>query len=279
MQGNIAIWAIEYRAYNFPPACRSMDAFRCCCHIDGDGMASQHYSRAPILEAVLDLKYEGALSDRDTERLRDAFKRNYPTIEEKREFRFEIKDGKGAVESHLAGYKLTAKNGVDLVLINSDSIGTVRLAPYDSWEHFRPLAESNFEVFTKVLGRKKITRIGVRFINRIDIPNAAIEGQPLHTFFTVGISLSLDVSDELNEFSLSVTGRSALTGAKILIQSGTLAPALLDHTSVSLDIDASWDGEIPGRIDEMWAKADILRETKNDVFEKCITDHVRKLIL
>jgi uncharacterized protein (TIGR04255 family) len=68
------------------------------------------------------------------------------------------------------------------------------------------------------------------------------------------------------------------TGAKLTIQSGVLqTPALIDHTSFTLDTDAYWDADIPQRIEDMWSKADILRDAKNSVFENSITDKVRAL--
>ena len=74
---------------------------------------------------------------------------------------------------------MTAQNAMDLVLINEDSFGTVRLA--ERWEVLIADARRNFDGFTKVVGRKKIVRMGVRFINRIDIPTASFSGRSSRT--------------------------------------------------------------------------------------------------
>ena len=91
------------------------------------------------------------------------------------------------------------------------------------------------------------------------------------------ISLPLEISNVVGDYSLAVTGIEVSTGAKLTIQSGTIPPALLDHFSISLDIDAYFDSDIPMRLDEIWKKAEILRHAKNAGFENCITDELRIL--
>jgi uncharacterized protein (TIGR04255 family) len=211
------------------------------------------------------------------ERLRERFKKEYPTLEESRLIEVQIHEGKVAQTDALAGYKLTGASGADLVLINSNGLATVRLPPYDKWETLLASAQANFETFTKIVGRKTAVRIGVRFVNRIDMPDAVIRGSELSNFFRLGISLPDEIGTAIGAYSLAVTTRDENTGAKLLIQSAIAPPAMLEHTSITLDIDAFWDAEIPQRIDQMWQKTDILRTAKNCAFENSITDKVREL--
>jgi len=239
---------------------------------------AQRYNRPPIVEAVIDLKFEGNLSDRELERLRDRFKARFPSIEEKKNIQIEVRTDQIITNSFSAGFKMTAENAIDLILTNPDSFGSVRLAPYNKWESLLAAAKDNFDLFTKVVGRKKIVRIGVRYINRFDIPNAKIEGRPLSEFIRVGISLPMEVSTVTGGFSFSVSGVEVSTGAKLIINGGVIIPpALLEHTSISLDIDVYWDADIPMRLEDMWVKTDVLRHAKNAVFEHCITDELRAL--
>jgi uncharacterized protein (TIGR04255 family) len=210
-------------------------------------------------------------------RSRDKFKRGYPTIEEKKTVNIEILTNEVKHTSTPAGFKMTARNAADLLLINVSSIGTSRLAPYESWDIFVQLAKENFETFTKLVGRKTLTRIGARYINRFDIPNNIIVGRELTEFLRIGISLPDEITKVTGPFSLAVNAIEATTGAKLLIQSAVIPPALLDHTSITLDVDAYFDQEIPQRINEMWEKTSILRNAKNSVFEHSITDKLREL--
>jgi uncharacterized protein (TIGR04255 family) len=44
----------------------------------------RRYPRPPIVEAVIDLKFDTALPERERERLRDRFKPKFPVVEEKK---------------------------------------------------------------------------------------------------------------------------------------------------------------------------------------------------
>lgn len=235
----------------------------------------RRYARPPIIEAVIELRFEGALSNREVERLRNRFKKDFPAVEERKAVKVEIRADKTITDSQPAGFMMTAKNGSDLILTNLEGFSSVRRAPYESWESFIAAAKRNFEVFTKIVGRKKITRIGTRFINRLDIPEADVVGHSLNDFFKIGISLPLEIAKVIGSFSLAVESVEITTGSKFTIRSGILSPALLDHVSINFDIDAFLDSDIPSQIDEIWAKAELLRQAKNSVFENSITDKLR----
>lgn len=239
-------------------------------------MVAQRYNRPPIVEAVIDLKIGDVLSERDMERLRDRFKRAFPAVEDRKTIQVQAQLGQFTTNVFPAGFKLSAQNGIDVVLINPDSFGSVRLAPYESWEDFAGFAKDNFEAFLKVVGRKRIIRVGVRFINRLDIPNSDFQGgKAISEFVCIGVSLP-NIASETGTYSIAINGVEASTGAKFILQSSTIdPPALLDHTSIALDIDAYWDNDIPMRIEDMWSRTEVLRQAKNAIFEACITDKSR----
>jgi uncharacterized protein (TIGR04255 family) len=237
----------------------------------------QHYPRAPIIEAIIELRFGGAFSDKELARLRAHFKSSFPTIEDRTNIKVEVgQSGVTTLESP-AGFKMTATNAVDLVLVGVDTFATVRLAPYERWEHFRAAAETNFSEFTEAVGRKVVSRIGVRFMNRLDVPLKEVDGSSLNKFLKVGVSIPLDVSSVIEQFSFTFQGVERSTGAKLNINSGVMPPALIDHLSLLLDIDVYWDSDIPGRIDKMFEKVEQLRHAKNSVFEHSITDQAREL--
>ena len=242
-----------------------------------------HYGRAPILEAIIELRFNGdPLSERDFERLQNRFKGEYPSIEERREISVEMAPN-NAVVTHAvpSGFKMTAKNAVDVVLLmKKEFFASTRLGSYDRWETFQAKAKDNFDAFTKIVGRKKITRIGVRYLNRFDIPVKDLNGQPLNKFLKIGVAIPTAIMKTIGNFGISVTGVETSTGAGFTLSCGTSPPALLEHASIGLDIDVYWDREdkIPGRIEEVWATTDVLREAKNHVFETSITDSLRAII-
>jgi uncharacterized protein (TIGR04255 family) len=241
----------------------------------------QHYARPPITEAVIELRFEGSLSPRELERVRDRFKARYSTVEQIQMVEVSFDGAKATPKLAAAGLKMIEKDAVNILIVKPISVGTIRLAPYESWEQLRGRAQENWDLFERVLNTKKrVLRIGARYINRIDIPSDLLSSGDYSEFFPSHIQLGPGIARDIGNFSFSVAATHAGTGVHLTIQSAVLAqPALLEHTSISLDIDAFWDQRdaIPQRIDEMWAKADMLREAKNSVFENSITNALRDL--
>jgi uncharacterized protein (TIGR04255 family) len=94
----------------------------------------------------------GTFSVKELTRLRDRFKSQYPAIDEIRTWQFVIGNEGSTTPSVLQGFKLTASNAVDVLLINLQSFGTARLAPYPGWEYLIDLSQRNFEGLVKVVG-------------------------------------------------------------------------------------------------------------------------------
>jgi uncharacterized protein (TIGR04255 family) len=236
------------------------------------------YARPPITESALELRFGSPFTLREIERLKERFKRRYPAIDEQKQVDVRIEPTGVATNSKLAGYKMTAANACDILLIHLSALGTVRVAPYDGWEHRLLAAQENFDIMTKIADRSDIVRLGARYINRIDLPKSAVSGMSTVSFLRVGVAIPRELSTTVGPYSLSVSFKESSTGANILIQSAIIQPApLIDHVSLLLDIDASIDSDIPTRLEAVWSLTEKLREAKNKVFEACITDHARKL--
>ncbi len=241
---------------------------------------ARHYARPPIVEAVIEVRFEGALTSRELERVRDRFKPSYSTIEQLNKLEVQVGPGKPVKPVvSITGFKMTHRDALDVVILQTSGVATVRRAPYESWERLRAKASENWELLEKVLKtRKRVIRLGARFVNRIDIPDDMLKEKGISGLFNAKITLPADLGGEPERYNFAIYTRHAKTGANLLIQSSIQQkPAILDHTSITLDTDSSWDKDIPQRIDEMWAKADMLREVKNDVFESTITDDLRAL--
>jgi len=235
------------------------------------------YPRPPITEAVVELQLATGLSQGELERLRERQKTRYTTIETVENIQLNFQPTSIATDRSLVGFKMTSKNAVDLIMIQQRNLSSVRLAPYVGWEYLFAKVVENYELFKKVIGRREISRIGVRFVNRIDIPLTKIQGRDLYEFVKVGVSVPHGLAQSVGEYYINATFIDKETGMSVRIQGGTLVPAILEHASILLDIDVFIDKTIPKREDEFWIKLNEMRVTKNRVFELSITDEARRL--
>src|SRR6202007_3259742 len=70
------------------------------------------------------------------------------------------------------GNRLSTEDQTQIVLAWPAQFVFSQLAPYPGWDVFFERFRRDWGLWKRTLGYRKITRIGVRYINRIDIPAA-----------------------------------------------------------------------------------------------------------
>ncbi|MER8745886.1 TIGR04255 family protein [Mesorhizobium sp. M1004] len=237
------------------------------------------YRRAPIVEAVIELRLETPLPIRQAEKFRDRMKKTYPVVKDRMEFEVLFEGGKtAAVNSTITGFNMNSTDSVDVLLIQTKGFSTARLAPYEGWEALKARLIDSYEVFMKLFGRLPVAAASTRFINRVDIPDSVILGQDIDSFFRFGVQSPKGLFKSCSGFSVTADVVESETGLAAKVTCASDASPLIDHQSFLVDIDVRTIEKLPMRQDEMWAKVDELRKAKNNFFEASITDRVRDLI-
>lgn len=232
------------------------------------------YRNPPIQEAVCEVHpvLPKPLSKEEIDRMGPIWKKDYPhqqTVEEKA-LRVEIALGKSKTSEEIVGHKLFAKSedGKNIVQLASSLFAVNRLPPYGGWEEtFRDIILKRFKEAQALLGFSAISRINLRYINRIELPEAALTwkqwfatsppipsvlpGEPL--FFQSHTQLPLD--DGL----LAIINFGTLPGTKTPV--------------VMLDIDVVWQGNV--LIGELPSMLDKVHSPHNLIFESYLTENLR----
>ncbi|MGA3041733.1 MAG: TIGR04255 family protein [Bryobacteraceae bacterium] len=242
--------------------------------------ARNHYSRAPITEAIIDLHcvLPNAPDLKQLLDVRAPLADSYPTLGELRSVTARIAPGSSVTSAdELVGYRFLNNDGNRIVLVRRDGLAFSWLAPYDRWESFRTEARRVWEIYSAVLNPTELTRIGVRYVNRIDIPVGPGQGIELDDYFRTGARIAPELPQQLDAYFIRLQMRlSSLKGNLIITQTAVQPPSPLT-VSTLLDIDAVVSG-VPVDAATAWEIVDDLRAEKNLAFESCITDRVRDLI-
>jgi uncharacterized protein (TIGR04255 family) len=150
-----------------------------------------------------------------------------------------------------------------------------RLAPYEAWEPFRAEARRLWNVYREATQPEEITRIAVRYINRLDFP------LPFGDFKEY-LRATPEIPPELPQLLAGYFFQFFLpqedVGAMLALTQGLVAPVLPDHASVVLDIDLFRENDVPADENMLWDLLERFREKKDAVFEACITEKTRRLI-
>ena len=133
----------------------------------------RHLSKAPIVEAVLDLRVacsaeldESSLQNQLKERLPD-----YPKHDMVQETEVQLSPKRTKVIKDLVhvGLKFQSEDSFYVVQFNKDSFVFSRLKPYENWKKFSQEALRLWKIYCELLKPTEIGRIGLRFINRLAV--------------------------------------------------------------------------------------------------------------
>lgn len=236
------------------------------------------YTRPPITEVVIEVRVNEPVGFDSLTKVQRRAARTYPIVDTQLSFEMEVDPQGQPVNQRVSpeGLKLASEDGANVLLMKLASIGTCRLAPYQGWEALFAQAESNWRDWKAVVGYREISRIGVRFINRIDVPWVEGRNPPrAEDYIKVGVYFPTPEQRYMRYQLQTLLQRDP---CMVLLNAATVVSPLVDHASILLDMDYYMEGsDLPQRDDELWRSIGMVRSLKNDMFEEMITDKARAL--
>jgi uncharacterized protein (TIGR04255 family) len=243
----------------------------------------RNYPRAPITEAIIDLRAE--LPDRLTlaelERCQDGEEAAYPT-------KMSLNPAVGRLQagtseeppSHKAmteqiGFLFKSADEKQLFQVHRDGFAIHRLAPYLGWEPFRDEARRLWKVYQERVRPRRVVRTALRYISRLDLPGLGVE---LKDYLRTFPEVSPDLPQELAGFFMELNLPQRDIQSTLLLREIVVPPAAPGVTSVVLDVDLFRSEDIPSDDARIWALLEVLHARKNEIIEACITNRTREAI-
>jgi uncharacterized protein (TIGR04255 family) len=247
------------------------------------------YKNPPITEAVIDLRVklpDGTAVDelRQLEtRLPDTFSAPVELYEDITtiEFRGKLAPIPRTTRTH-QGYRIAKADESRVLQAKVDGFSYSALAPYDRWETFCPETRSLWELYRDRYQPVQVTRVAVRYINRIDIPLEIFNSRgqlKLESFFKSYPHITEELPhNTMAGFIMQVPIPQPDIESVLLLKQGVVPPPRPGIFSVLLDLDlfrdVAWD---PNDDAMIWEFFDTLRDRKNQAFEASITETTREL--
>lgn len=166
-----------------------------------------------------------------------------------------------------------SSDGRKIVNAASDGVSVHWLAPYTSGDDFWVLAESVWNCFRESYKPDQITRIGLRYINRIDLPDGPLE---LSEYVHLLPSEPTGFPGQTNHYFLRLLVRLDELSQATVIETPSV-DAQSGNKSILLDVDVFQTTELPVITDSLEPIFSRFREYKNTIFESCITQKTREL--
>ena len=244
-----------------------------------------HYTRAPIAEAVIDLivSFDEVPSIEKVEQFARQLKSDFPQMQRINALRMAVgqsgEDGEiqSDTSSSAIGFRLTNAKGDRVLQVRLQGLSYSHLHPYTEWETFAAEMKPLWQLYVSAFAPTAVTRLAVRYINRIAIP----QGVDLDKYLNVTPRLLGELCPEVEGYFLQLVLPQRDLGEewKAIINTGLEAAPAPDVMSVLLDVDLFCTKKITVDDDELvWAVLTQLRDRKNAIFEAAITDEVRRMI-
>jgi len=237
------------------------------------------YKRAPITEAVIELRFARPLEQAVIERVTRRLRADYPLADPENQVKleFDAVTRKAKIETTWTGVRLSSADRADVSFFRTFAFGSSRLAPYAGWEAFQPRVASDWRVLRDTVGPIELSRIGVRYVNRIDVP---LDNSPLirgPDYLNVWPMSPDQLGAPMTAYTMQTVRPLVVDDCILTLNSGIVPSPLIGFASFTLDLDVSRETNLPRRDDELWALVERIRHHKNSIFERCITDRARAL--
>jgi uncharacterized protein (TIGR04255 family) len=242
-------------------------------------MPERPYKRPPITEAVIGLRFADPIDSATLDKVASAFKPLYPREDILKGVQIQMRlDSTSPASQSIEqiGYRLSSSDQTHILILTPrpPSLTMSQLAPYPGWNQFFGRFCRDWDLWKKSAGYRKIIRVGVRYINRIDIPTSEpilYEEQFLNIYPHIP-----EVLGPMMQYAVQTQSSITDIGCILTLNSSVVESPLIGHRSFVIDLDISKDSP-PQNDDAIYELINQIRVAKNGVFEACITDRAREL--
>jgi uncharacterized protein (TIGR04255 family) len=240
------------------------------------------YRREPIVEAIMDVRIVPT-ADVTIHKLSLAnaglgheYPKRVPTYRQRIQGGFSPENPEVTAEQSTIGFVFVSADDLQQYRVTAEGLTFNRLAPYVGWQTFRDEGRRLWSQFRAAVGDSVVvSRFGLRYINRIEIPtdDGNVE---LSQYFATVPNIAPDLPQLITGFFMRLEFDSPVATLAVVL-AGT-PPTKPGHVAVLLDLDMFKIVSSPMDDDELWSTIETLRTEKNRAFEACITDRLRELI-
>lgn len=237
----------------------------------------RHLSRAPITEALIDIRVTLPKETRTLEHLAalDAqFGEHYQDRKDIKEFQYRVQFDRPDLDEKTAtqlGFRYTNAESTQVIQTTISGFTFSRLPPYEDWERLKEEAKRAWAIYSDHVRPETITRVAVRYINRLVLPGPLVE---LDQYLRYVAKVPKVLPQVLGAyFSRIVVPDRQGQRTAIITQSSPPNPV---EVSPILDVDVFMERLFSDE-NEVWDAIDSLREFKNQIFFDCITEKTAKL--
>lgn len=236
---------------------------------------SESYPHPPITEAVIEVRVEEFIAEPKRNKVAKKLSRHYPNerLQVNKGVNVDLQRNLASVEA--VGTTITRSNNDEneLLLLGPSSVAVSQLAVYRGWDAFFERFQRDWAVWKAIIGHRKIVQIGLRYLNRIDVP--LVDNLARHEdYLTLQIQLPRKYTDTIGYGLMAMLPLKDIQ-CVATVNSGTMESPIPSHAGFLLDIDIVRMVDVPQKDADIERLLGEMRLAKNELFQSLITDVAR----
>jgi uncharacterized protein (TIGR04255 family) len=244
----------------------------------------REYAHPPAVEVVIDLRVTPTrkFKPRLLDPLIKAESKRYPqvaqtfSVELSGKFTHPGVSGTTEAKREHIGYRIEAPGRTHVIQLQQEGFTFSRLQPYIGWEATIAEARRVWKHYEQLANPLQVNRLGVRYINRLDIPLPAGD---ISRYLLTAPALAANIPQQISGYAMELQlPQPDLPKTTAVMRQGLTPPPRDNVLSIILDIDVFKAVEFPASYAGIWNEFETLHRRENFLFESTITDTVRELL-
>jgi len=239
------------------------------------------YKKPPIVESVIEFQFQQAIDFGLVEKAAVRFKPEYSTLNETNNFNIHVDADKGqtSVQVQALGIRLANSSANRVLSVGTRGFTFSHLPIYPGWLAFRDAARELWRTWDRVTkSSNRISRVGLRYINRLDAPLSPSGAIETDDYLSIGLKVPQPPFPPLSQQSMRMAAKLPPDDLEFVLNFGMGDSPLLFHASIVIDIDVYSAVAIPRQEDELWVLLEKMHDHARALFEASINDSARSLI-
>ncbi len=163
-----------------------------------------------------------------------------------------------------------------LIQIGPNTVSVNHLKPYSSWETFKQMIGRALEVYRQVANPQAISRIGLRYINRLEFPG--FRSVDIERFLLAAPAVPSAVPQTFSSWLQRVEIPFIEANGLLVLQSSSVREEGQRNVAFLLDLDFITLQPELAKLDSAMEWVERAHDEVEKTFEACITDEARQLL-
>jgi uncharacterized protein (TIGR04255 family) len=239
----------------------------------------KRYKNPPIIEAVCEFRFRPgkAWNSSFPAQIHDLLRQTFPQKREMKAFQASLTIAPQGSQQQLHQndvLQILREDEKALVIIDIDRLAVSHLSPYPTWEEFLPLIKQGFSAYKSVAAPNGLHRIGLRYINHIEMPGTQIN---LYDYMNVFPTLNWQLTEGYGAFILGLQIPFAEQRDLLNLQLSSATANSADSIAVVLDLDYFLGQPEATSFETVFDWLEEAHQRVEDAFESCIRDPLRTI--